>query len=88
MGCVRTTASQRCDCGQAALRALTAAAEVLAREQAPLSASDYAQQPSRGADDANLLSLAVEAARQRCTVGEISDALEGPLATRCHRSLR
>ena len=70
------------------MRALTAAAEVLAREQSPLSASDYAQQPSRVADDANLLSLAVEAARQRCTVGEISDALEGPLATRCHRSLR
>ena len=30
----------------------------------------------RDADDANLLALCVEAARARCTLGEISDALE------------
>jgi methylmalonyl-CoA mutase len=61
---------------QAALTALTDAARVLEREQMPLSEEEYAAQPSRSSADANLLALAVDAARFRCTVGEISDALE------------
>lgn len=61
---------------QAALQALTDAARVLEREQSPLSEEEYAAQPARTSEDANLLSLAVNAARLRCTVGEISDALE------------
>jgi methylmalonyl-CoA mutase len=61
---------------QAALQALTAAARVLEREQSPLSEEEYAAHPARTSEDANLLSLAVNAARLRCTVGEISDALE------------
>ena len=61
---------------QAALSALTDNARILQREQSPMSEEDFAQQPSRTSEDANLLSLAVNAARLRCTVGEISDALE------------
>jgi methylmalonyl-CoA mutase len=53
---------------------LAAAAAALAalRESAAATIST-----SRGDDPKNLLALSVEAARARCTLGEISDALRG-----------
>jgi len=66
---------------QAALQALTAAARVSPREGGDLSRSGTTSPEgpaSAGAHDLshNLLALAVEAARARATLGEISDAME------------
>ncbi len=74
---------------RAALDALTAAAKATpplgeparsggggqSSSAPPLSAADAADISPRGGE-ANLLGLSVEAARARCTLGEISDALE------------
>ncbi|MEO8456158.1 MAG: methylmalonyl-CoA mutase, partial [Sphingomicrobium sp.] len=42
----------------------------------PLSSAERSPSPSRGGIETNLLTLAIEAARARATLGEISDALE------------
>ena len=42
----------------------------------PLGPAERSPAPSRGGIESNLLALSVEAARVRCTLGEISDALE------------
>jgi methylmalonyl-CoA mutase len=52
--------------------ARAAAALKALRESAALTRST-----GKGSDPANLLGLSVEAARARCTLGEISDALRG-----------
>jgi methylmalonyl-CoA mutase len=59
------------------LRAERDADEVAARLQALTRAGQAAQEGSRGAGlEQNLLALAIDAARAKATVGEISDALE------------